>query len=150
MRMKVFIPIAAIVLLAVILWIGYGMDPTPLNVNKLVGSAEGYNGRTVTVEAIYVSGGEGTLLTEYVTSLGTGSTRELKPVGESIWFDGTLPPELQGQLHEITSPAGETSYYGKLKVTGLFESGDSYGPVNQFKYRLTAEKVKALDWTPPE
>jgi hypothetical protein len=145
--MRVIIPIAFIILLALILWFGYGMDTAPVLFSKLVGEPEGFNDRTVTVEAIYVSCGELTLLTEYVIYLGTGSGRELKPVGDSIWLEGQIPQEIQNQLFQITIPA---SFYGKLKVTGLFETEGGYGPADQFKYRLTAKKVELLDWTPPE
>jgi hypothetical protein len=147
--MRVIIPIASIVILVVILYFGYGMN-TAVPFSKLVSEPERYNGRTITVEAIYFNGWEWVLLTEYVAYIGTGSARELKPVGDSIWFDGLIPQKIQDQLYKITSAAGETAYYGKLKVTGLFETGGNYGLMNRFKYQLTAKNVELLEWTPPE
>jgi hypothetical protein len=147
--MRFIIPIAFIVLLAVILWVGYGMDPSSVPFSELVSEPERYNGRTISVEGIYVNGWGWTLLTEYVAYIGTGNTRELKPVGDSIWFEGQIPQEIQGRLYQITA-AGETAYYGKLKVSGVFETGGSYSPANQFKHRITAKKVELLDWTLPE
>jgi hypothetical protein len=141
---------AFVILLAVILWLGYGIDAAPVPFSKLVSEPERYNGRTVTVEAICVDGWGTVVLTGYAAYLGTGSARELKPVGDSIWFDGLVPQEIQDQLFKITNPAGEVSYYGKLKVKGVFEAGGSYGPVNQFKYCLTAKNMEHLDWAPPE
>jgi hypothetical protein len=149
MKMKLIIPIAAVALLAVILWIGYGME-SAVPFGKLVDEPERYNGRTVTVEAIYVNGWGSTVLTEYVAYIGTGSARELKPVGDSIWFEGQILREIQDQLYKISTPPGEVAYYGKLKATGVFEGGGRYGPANQFKYRLTAKKVELLDWALPE
>jgi hypothetical protein len=149
-KMRVIIPIAFIVLVAVILWIGYGIDAAPVPFSKLVSEPERYNGRTVTVEAIYVNDGEEVLLTEYVAYIGTGDARELKPVGDSIWFEGPISQEIQDQLYKITNPAGETACYGKLKVAGVFETKGKYGPANRFKYRLTVKTAALLDWTPPE
>ena len=148
--MRVIIPIAFIVLLAIILWVGYGMDAAPVPFSKLVNEPEQYSGRTVTVEAIYVNGWETSLLTEYVAYIGNGSNRELKPVGDSIWLEGPIPQEIQDRLFKITSPAGESAYYGKFKVTGLFETEGKYGAMDQFKYRLTVKNVELLEWTPPE
>jgi hypothetical protein len=148
--MRVIILIAFIVLVAVILWIGYGIDAAPVLFSKLVSEPERYNGRTVTVEAIYVNDGEGALLTEYVAYIGTGDARELKPVGDSIWFEGPISQEIQDKLYKIAGLAEASVIYGKLKVAGVFETKGKYGPANRFKYRLTAKTVALLDWTPPE
>jgi hypothetical protein len=148
--MRFIIPIAFIILLAVILWVGYGLDPSPVPFSKLINEPERYNGRTISVEGIYVNGWGWTILTEYAAYIGTGNNRELKPVGDSIWMENPVPQEIQAQLYKITNPAGEIAYYGKLKISGKFETGGRYGPSNQFKYRITTKKVELLDWTLPE
>ncbi len=129
---------------------GCGAKATAVPFNDLVAEPEQYNGKTVTVEGIYLRGWEWIILTESVAFLGTGGSKELRPVGQSIWFAGLMPNEVQEGLYRYVSPAGDATYYGKVKVTGVFECDGNYGNMKAYKYRITAEEIELLEWTPPQ
>jgi hypothetical protein len=121
-----------------------------VNLNELVSAPEQFNGKTVTVDGIYINGWEFTILTEGITFTVSGDSKELKAVGDSIWFAGFLSQDIRDRLYSYTSPGAGPQRYGKIRVTGLFESGGKYGNMNSYKYRITVEKAELLDWTPPE
>ena len=121
-----------------------------VTINDLITNPEQYSGKTVTVEGIYVRGWEVDVLAESAAFLGTGKAKELKPVGATIWFAGLVPVEVQNGLYKFDSAQFGVQSYGKVRVTGLFETEGDYGNMNQYKYRITATKIELLDWTPPE
>jgi hypothetical protein len=149
-QMRAIVIVASILLLLGILGTGCGTGAALVSFSDLTSNPKQYSGKTVTVEGIYVRGWEWILLTDSVAFIGTGDARELRPVGESIWFAGLIPQDIQDNLYQYTSPAGDNSYFGKIKATGLFETEGKYGQMNRYKYRLTASKVELLEWTPPE
>jgi hypothetical protein len=148
--MRVIVLITTVILLCGALSSGCGTGPTPVTFNDLVSEPEQYSGKTVIVEGIYVRGWEWIVLADSVAFIGTGDFRELVPVGESMWFGGLVPEEVQDNLYTYTSAAGDASYYGKIRATGLFETEGKYGHMNLYKYRFTASKIELLEWTPPE
>ena len=148
--MKNAIRLAVILIILSLFCTGCGAKAAAVSFNELVSSPDKYSGKTVSVEGIYVRGWEWILLADAVAYAGTGANRELRPVGDSIWFASLMPKEVQDKLYVYKSPAGDTTYYGKIKATGLFETEGEYGHMNLYKYRFTATKVELLDWTPPE
>ncbi len=139
----------ALVLLSSLCGCSRDGGPT-VSFRELVSQPALYSGKTVTVDGIYVNGWEWTFLAGDITFTGSGDTKEIKPVGEAIWFSGFLPPGIRENLYEHYSLATDTVKYGKLRVTGIFETEGKYGNMNAYKYRITVEKVELLDWTPPE
>ncbi len=120
--------------------------------NDLISNPQQYNGKTVTVDGIYVSGWESTVLAENIkfTVNDSDASKELNILGKPIWFAGFIPLDIQNKLYQNTSPAAGPQHFGKVRVTGLFEYGDNYGYGKIYKYRITATKVELLDWTPPQ
>jgi hypothetical protein len=148
--MKLLIFSALVLILSLFLGgCGGGSQPTT-TLDELAAKPEQFNGKTVTVDGIYVNGWESTVLAGNISFTGTGETKELKTAGTSIWFAGFLPLDINDKLYKHTSPIAGPQHYGKLRVTGLFESGGKYGNTYSFKFRITAEKVELLDWTSPE
>ena len=121
-----------------------------VTINDLAANPAQYSGKTVTVEGIYVRGWEVDVLAESAAFMGIKDDKELKPVGETIWFAGLVPAEVQNGLYKFDSAQFGVQTYGKVRVTGLFETEGDYGNMNQYKYRITAAKMELLDWTPPE
>jgi hypothetical protein len=118
--------------------------------DELLAKPEQYNSKTVTVDGIYVNGWEWTVLAGNITFIGNSGSKELKAVGNAIWFAGFLPQDVRDHLYQYTSPGAGPQRYGKVRVTGIFESGGKYGNMDAYRYRITASKVELLDWTPPK
>jgi hypothetical protein len=116
---------------------------------ELVSQPDKFNDKTITVDGIYVIGWEWTVLADDIKFTGSGNPKELNVIGNSIWFAGIIPPDIMSRLYQYTSPAAGPQHFGKIRVTGRFESG-KYGNWDEYKYRITASKVELLDWTPPE
>lgn len=127
-----------------------GNSAASATLDDLVSHPEQYSGKTVIVEGIYINGWEWTVLADGIAFLGDEKPKELTIVGNSIWFAGIIPLETRNQLYDYTSPGAGQQHFGKLRVTGLFESGGKYGYLSQYKNRITADKVELLDWAPPE
>jgi hypothetical protein len=141
----------AISLIIIILLCGCGAKPAAtVTLNDLISNPQQYNGKTVTVDGIYVSGWESMVLAEDIKFTVNGDFKELSVTGKPIWFAGSLPLDVQNKLYQNTSPTAGLQHFGKVKVTGLFEYGDNYGYGKIYKYRITATKVELLDWTPPK
>jgi len=150
MMKTVFLSVTILSIL-ILLCAGCGADsPVSVTINELVSEPEKYSGQTVTLEGIYLHGWEWTLLAEAVTFLGEGDSRELKPVGQSIWFAGLIPADVQSGLYQYETPGAGIQNYGKVGVTGVFEYGGRYGHMNAYKYRITASEIVLLEWTPPK
>jgi hypothetical protein len=128
---------------------GGGSQPTA-TLDELVTKPEQFDGKTVTVDGIYINSWESTELAGNIALTGSGDIKELKAAGTSIWFSGIIPLDISDKLYKHTSPLAGPQHYGKLRVTGLFEAGGKYGNNYLFKYRITVEKVELLDWKPAE
>jgi hypothetical protein len=116
----------------------------------LTSNPQSFNGKTITVEGVYISGWESTVLAEDISFTVKDNTKELNISGTPVWFAGTLPLEIQNKLYQNTSPAAGPQHFGKIIATGLFEYGGNYGYGKIYKYRITASKIELLDWEPPE
>lgn len=149
--MKAIMRLAISLITLLMLCAGCGAaPPVSTTINELTSNPAQFSGKTVTFEGIYVRGWEWLLISDSVAYIGSGDARELRPVGDSIWFAGLVPKEIQDGLYSFRSATGDTTYFGKVRVTGKFETEGGYGHTNQYKYRITATKVELLDWTPPE
>jgi len=138
-------------LIIILLFCGCGSKSTETAVfNDLISNPQLYNGKTVTVDGIYVSGWESTVLAENINFTIKDESKELNITGKPIWFAGNLPLDVQNSLYQNTSPAAGLQHFGKIRVTGLFEYGDNYGYGKIYKYRITATKTELLDWAPPK
>ncbi len=123
-----------------------GAGEDTLTFSELIARADDYNGKTVTVEGFYFSGFE---ITALAGVLGQAEFDPERTVPEQplIW---TMPERgLQSELHTQTkTPSGYPEYFGRVRVTGKFETGETYGHMNAYNYRLTATSTVVLEWTP--
>jgi hypothetical protein len=141
------------ILIVVLLFLSGGCSAASkatVTFDELISNAEKYNGKTVTVDGIYVSSFEATVLAGNIQFTPNGESEELTTVGSAIWFAGFLPQEVRDKLYAHTSPDAGVQHYAKVRVTGMFESGGKYGNLHEYHYRITASKVQFLDWTPPK
>jgi hypothetical protein len=129
---------------------GCGGSKANVTLGELVANPDQYSGKTVTVDGVYVNGWGSTVLADDIKYTAVGELKELNIVGNSIWFSGFLPQNVRDKLYAHTSPGAGPEHFAKVRVTGLFETEGNYGNMNQFKYRITVNKTKLLDWTPPE
>jgi len=106
-----------------------------------------FNGRTVSVEGFYFHGFEVIVLCERLDYSGYASGH-LIPVGEKIWIEGSIPPDVYDNLYqqEMMDPI---EYFGKIRITGKFEHGGKYGHLDAYTCQIIPDKVKLLPWSPP-
>ena len=133
-----------------IVFSGCGTKAAAVTFNDLISNPQQFNGKTVTIEGIYVSGWESTVLTQDINFTIKDEIKELNIIGKPIWFAGSLALDIQTRLYQNNSPAAGPQHFGKLRVTGLFEYGGNYGYGKIYKYRITATKTEMLDWAPPK
>ena len=117
-----------------------------LTFSELITSADEYNGKTVTVEGFYFSGFE---ITALAGSLGWAEfePERIVPQQPLIWT--SLERNIQSELLTQTkTPSGYPEYFGKVRVTGKFETGETYGHMNAYTFKLTVTSTAVLAWTP--
>jgi hypothetical protein len=116
--------------------------------SELIGHPEKYNGKTVTVEGFYFRGFEIVALCGLLGP-SQSSPGNQAPDTELVWLEGSLPDAVNSILYEQNDvPTGYPQYFAKIKVTGLFETGSSYGHLNGYKYQLTIYGADLIPWTP--
>ncbi len=111
-----------------------------LYVQALVNDAQTYAGQEITVDGAYVwRPGDPTLsvLALGVSTLDSGL--DAQPLGETIWLEG-FPAEVTNDLHR----PGD-SVYGFVRVSGTFETGGGFGPMGDFKHRLTVTAAQSIE-----
>lgn len=121
----------------------------PLSFSRLISQADQYNGKTVTLEAFYFSGFE---ISAVAGSLerSTYDTQRIVPVNPLVWVNGGISRDLFNKLYTQTiTPSGYPEYFGKLKISGRFETGSKYGHLNAYQYQINITSGELLDWTPP-
>ena len=149
--MKVIVLLVLILVCLAFLTGGCGRgSKATVTLDELVANPQQYHNKTVTVDGIYITGWESTILANDVTFISSGSKKELTIVGNAIWFAGFMPLKIQEKLYQHTSPGAGLQHFGKVRVTGLFEYGGPYGYGNAYRYRINLEKAQWLEWTPPE
>lgn len=124
-----------------------GADNEVLTFSDLIVKADDYNGKKVTVEGFYFSGFE---IIALAGSLGHAQYDPERVVPEQPLIWTMLERGIQQEIYTQTdTPSGYPEYFGKVRVTGEFETGETYGHMNAYKYRLTVTNTVVLDWTPP-
>ena len=114
--------------------------------DDLVNHPASYNGQIVTVECFYFSGFEINSLTAALVP--SGSSSRLTPLQPLIWVSG-LTINLQSQLHsQSDTPSGYKEYFGKVRMTGVFNYGGKYGQLDSYIYQLRVSAAAVLLWEP--
>ena len=122
--------------------------PVELTVEQLMVNAEKYNGDVVVVTGFYFDGWEIMVLCEGLKYSGHAEGH-ISPEGPMMWFEGGMPREIYDGLY-VQSMMGPEERYGKVKVTGKFETGSDYGHLGSHHSRITPQEVELLPWSPPE
>ncbi len=145
---KLLAAVLLITLIALVPGCGTGSAEETLTFSELITGADNYNGKTITVEGFYFSGFE---ITALAGSLGHAQydPDRIVPQQPLIWT--MLERGIQAELDTQTdTPSGYPEYFGKVRVTGTFETGETYGHMNAYNYRLTVSKTEVLGWTQSE
>jgi hypothetical protein len=143
---------SAVVILAILsaAVAGCGGSAQPsLTFPQLIADADKYNGQTVTFEAFDFSGFE---ISALAASLGPSSSNpsRIVPEGDLIWIKGGITEDLFNRLYtQSDTPSGYPEHFGKVKVTGKFETGGQYGHMNAYRYQITITSAELLEWSPP-
>ena len=149
---KSLVLILALVVLLVAVVLTACAKTTPLsnwkiNFDRLLQQAESFNGQNVSVEGYYISGFE---ISAFCGELepSTSSPGNQAPATDLVWIQGSLPEAVSSGLYEQHDiPTGYPQYFGKVEITGLFETGN-YGHLNAYKYRLTISDAELISWSP--
>ena len=118
--------------------------------SQLISQANRYNGKIVTLEAFFFYAI--LKIKTLADSVGRPSSDEGKvvPVGTLIGVRGDISQALQNQLY---TQDGESSkrpeYFGKVKITGKFETGVKDGDADTYQYLITVTSAEVLEWMPP-
>jgi hypothetical protein len=121
-------------------------DTAYLTLEQLLSNPGRYNGHQVTVEAFYFSGFEINVLSEGLDYSGFAEGH-LVPKGRMVWVEGGIPKEVYDRLYQ-QQMMGPIERYGKVKMTGKFQSGGKYGHVGGYDYQIVLSSVELLPWTP--
>jgi hypothetical protein len=109
-----------------------------LYVPDLLKDAQALNGREVVVAGAYLDRDGRTVLATGVSTLDNGL--DAQPIGEQlIWLEG-FPTDLHSSLHQ----PGD-AVYGFVQVSGVFETGATFGPEGAYNYRIRVSNAEALE-----
>lgn len=149
-RMRFLLWLALTLLVAVVTAPSACSSTAEVTFAELVAEPARYNGRTVTLEAFYFHSFETSALCASLVE-SVQFPGHLVPTQPLIWLEGGLPLDVFNQLTEETYENGPSSYYGKLRIKGVFEYGDRYGHVGGFDYQLRVQpdtaEVGLLEWS---
>jgi hypothetical protein len=146
---RIVVTLVVLVSLFSFLLVGCGQAGQPLTYSQLIAQAAKYNGQTVTLEAFYFSGFEISALSEALVP-DTYAAGRVVPSGALIWIASGISQELYEQCYiQTVTPSGYPEHFGKLKVSGRFESGDQYGHLNAYRFKMAITQAERLDWSPP-
>jgi hypothetical protein len=115
-----------------------------LTFNELISQPASFNNRYVTVDAYYFSGFEISALAASLVA-STYNPSNVTPVQPLIWVTGDLGQSVYPNLKQQTNtPSGYTEYYGRVRITGLFQFGARYGHLDAFNYLITVNAAAIL------
>ncbi len=106
---------------------------------ELQANPQQYNGQRITTQGYYFWNTLIWVLSEGVSTEEGGSSPQ--PMGNPIWMEG-FPPDVSTQLN-----VGPNNSYvwGKVEVTGIFQTGGGYGRDAAYQSILTVESAQALE-----
>ena len=98
-----------------------------------------YANQTVTTQGYYFWNGPLAVLAEGISTEEDGGSPQ--PIGKMIWMEG-FPADKSGELH-----LGPNNSYvwGKVEVTGQFQSGGAFGKDGAYKEFLQVTSAQALE-----
>jgi hypothetical protein len=120
---------------------------------ELISQADKYDGRGVTLEAFYFfHESDINALADSVAPAPSGEGKVV-PVGTIIRVRGQLYRGLLNQLYSQDPLPGMSPHYtihfGKVRMTGKFETGVKEGDPGAPEYQITVISAEVLEWTPP-
>jgi hypothetical protein len=124
--------------------------------SQLISEADRYNGRNVTLEAFYfLHRSDLHVIADSAAPAPSGEGKVI-PAGTQIrvWGGEILETlELLNQLYSQEPFPGMSPHYqihfGKVRMTGKFETGAKESDPLSREYRITIISVEVLEWTPP-
>ena len=114
---------------------------------QLFSNLKQYDGRYVTLEGFYFDGFEIQVITENLEDSGYAEGH-LIPNGRMIWVEGGIPKEVYDKLYQ-QQMMGPEERYGKVRVTGKFEYGGTYGHVGDYSSQIVPSEVTLLMLSQP-
>jgi len=147
--------LAALMLLAAALSACGRGGATEVTFEQLFADRAKYAGKMVTVEGFYYQGFEVNVLAEELSYSGVAPGHLIPGVvfqglrrGRMMWVEGGLPMEVYDKLTQ-QQMLGPTERYGKVRMTGEFVFGRTYGHVGAYDSAIRPSKVELLTWSPP-
>ena len=129
---NIFSILAAAALIAVLF---SACSSTTTDFSALLKTPSDYNGKVVTVDAFYFENSNISILAGALTN--PPSSKDMVPAPPNIWLSGALPQSVQSQLHPQTAtPSGDIEHYAKIRVTGTFQYGGTYGYSNGYTSQI--------------
>ncbi len=106
---------------------------------ELQNNPEKYNGQKITTQGYYFWNKMIWVLAEGVATEEDGSSPQ--PMGDPIWMEGFPPPESE----KLNQGPNNSYVWGKVEVTGTFQSGGGFGRDGAYQNILYVEEAKALE-----
>lgn len=122
-------------------------DAEEVTFDQLFSNLQGYKNKDVTLEAFYFHGFEIIVLSERLEYSGFAEGH-LAPKGRVIWVSGGIPQEVYDNL-DRQQMMGPEERYGRLRITGKFESGGTYGHLGGYAQQIKPSETSILTWVPP-
>ena len=143
---------AALILVCLLLTIGSipGCNQSraeEVTFDQLFSNPNGYSNRDVTIEGFFFQGFEIIALSERLELSGL-AVGHLVPRGRMIWVSGGISKDVYDSLSQ-QQMMGPIERYGKVRMTGKFESGGKYGHVGGYDQQITPTETGILPWSPP-
>ncbi|NBU62983.1 MAG: hypothetical protein EBS29_00510 [Chloroflexia bacterium] len=104
----------------------------------LIAKSSDYNGKKITTQGYYFWNSAIYVLAEGISTEEDGSNPQ--PVGKIIWMEG-FPPDKSA---ELTIGPNNSFVWGKVEVTGAFQSGGNFGRDGAYKEFIQAESATVL------
>ncbi len=119
-------------------------SPTAVTFDQLVTDANKYSGNFVTVEGYFFAGFEISALASALAPA-TYAPENVAPVQPLIWVEGNLGQSVyDGLKQQSNTPSGYPERFGKVRVTGQFQTGEKYGHLNAYNYKLSVISAALL------
>lgn len=115
--------------------------------SELTSNSQQYNNEVITTEGFYIGAFETSVLSPTIEFSEGGLPQSRAP--NRIWI-GELGPDVLEQLYSPQNK-GPKVIYGKIRITGRFNTGNEFGHLGSYKHLLSdIRQVKVFSWSPPE